>query len=167
MTIIKRSPQKHGLSIRGKKHPIYKLRERMLYYCYKLPETHLSFPYYRGKGIVMYQEWIDDIMAFYNWCIDNGWKEGMQLDRIDNKGNYEPSNCQFLTKSDHSKKSFRDNERRGETANNVVLNDEKVRIIKALHRLGYPMLRISKLFSVRYSTISSIIYNQSWKHIKE
>ena len=45
----------------------------------------------------MYQEWIDNIMAFYNWCIENGWSKGLVIDRIDSNGNYEPSNCQWIT----------------------------------------------------------------------
>lgn len=31
-----------------------------------------------------------------------GYKEGLVIDRIDNNGNYEPLNCQFITKSKHS-----------------------------------------------------------------
>lgn len=43
-------------------------------------------------------------MAFYNWAINNGWKKGLTIDRIDNDKNYKPSNCQFITQKKNSLK---------------------------------------------------------------
>ena len=55
----------------------------------------------------MHETWKDP-KIFYDWCISNGWKLGLSIDRIDNDGNYEPSNCQFLTVSENSFKMWRD-----------------------------------------------------------
>ena len=53
--------------------------------------------YYRygGRGVTYCSEW-EDFNLFYNWSILNDYKEGLTLDRINNDGNYEPNNCQWV-----------------------------------------------------------------------
>lgn len=63
---------------------------------------------YKGRGITICEEWIEDAKAFCNWAYSNGWKPGMTLDRIDNDGNYCPENCQFLTKNQNVSKQAAD-----------------------------------------------------------
>lgn len=50
---------------------------------------------YLGRGITICEEWRNDFMSFYNWSMDNGWESGLSIDRINNDGNYEPSNCRW------------------------------------------------------------------------
>lgn len=59
-------------------------------------ENNKSFHNYGGRGITMDSEWINNYEAFYNWAMDNGYKKGLQIDRIDNDGDYTPSNCRFV-----------------------------------------------------------------------
>lgn len=63
---------------------------------------HFSSYYsYGGRGISIYEEWKNNFISFYNWSIENGYKHGLEIDRINNNGNYEPNNCQWITSDEN------------------------------------------------------------------
>lgn len=65
----------------------------------------ISF-YYYDKGIRVCDEWQNDFFAFQEWALQNGYEDHLTIDRIDSYGNYEPSNCQWLTRSENSRKAI-------------------------------------------------------------
>jgi hypothetical protein len=70
-------------------------------------QGHKQYKNYGGKGIKVCKEW-SDFQAFYEWAISNGYGDDLTIDRINPNRNYEPSNCQWLTRSENIKKSWRD-----------------------------------------------------------
>lgn len=63
-------------------------------------EKHISYANYGGRGIKVCERWL----VFTDFLSDMGEKpEGMQLDRVNVNGNYEPSNCRWATQSENLK----------------------------------------------------------------
>lgn len=52
---------------------------------------------YLDKNIIICEEWSNSFLSFYEWSIANGFKPELELDRIDNDGNYCPENCRWVS----------------------------------------------------------------------
>lgn len=63
-----------------------------------------SYHRYGGRGIKMCDEWLNNYQLFEDWCLSNGFQEGLAIDRIDNDGNYSPDNCRFVTLKENNQK---------------------------------------------------------------
>jgi len=98
-------------------HPLYKKLAGMIDRCTN--SNNNSFEYWGGKGIKVFAAWnaLSKFAEFYHWAIETGWKEGMELDRINPDKDYEPSNLQWLTKEEHSLKTLNDQRRKQYFAN--------------------------------------------------
>lgn len=94
----------HGFS---HKERLYSVWLNMKDRCYNPKNNHYNS--YGGRGITVCDEWNNDYLCFRKWCRENGYFEeimgsgrnNITIDRIDVNGNYEPSNCRFLTNRDN------------------------------------------------------------------
>jgi hypothetical protein len=55
------------------------------------------YKYYGGKGIIVCKLW-NSYIAFEDWALNNGYAEGLTLDRVNVNDNYKPENCRWATR---------------------------------------------------------------------
>lgn len=79
---------------------IYGIWHGMLQRCYN--PSRPKYKDYGGRGIGVCDEWRHDVKAFYEWAMSHGYADDLTIDRIDVNGNYEPSNCRWITIAEQS-----------------------------------------------------------------
>lgn len=84
----------HGLS----REKSYEVWNNMIGRCYR--KSNRQYKDWGGRGISVCDEWKNDYLSFKEW-FDKNYSNGLQIDRINNDGNYEPSNCRFISRVDN------------------------------------------------------------------
>ena len=122
---------------------LYKIFSGMKNRCYNPNNQH--YKWYGGKGVTVCDEWLGEkgVQSFIEWALNNGYEENLSIDRIDPSGNYEPSNCRWVTMSENSSIAHR-------TENTVYTNLRELR-----EQTGLSQKKFGDYFGIPLRTIQN------------
>jgi len=120
---------------------LYTVYNNMKARCYN-PHNH-KFHRYGARGIKICEGWLNDFNNFYEWAMSNGYRDDLTIDRINNDGDYEPTNCRWVTNEEQSNNRSSNHliEYQGQTRN---------------------LTEWSKITGLSFSTISARIHQLEW-----
>ena len=127
---------KHGMSYSR----LYQVWKDMKGRCYR--KTSCCYHTHGGRGITVCDEWLS-FVPFRKWALSNGYSDELTLDRIDNNGNYEPSNCRWATMKEQG------NNRR---TNHVLTHNGETHTMKEW----------SEITGIKYYTLVARINTLGW-----
>ncbi len=76
--------------------------------CRTILGSHKSSKTYKDRGITICDEW-NTFSIFKDWALSNNYSDNLTIDRINIDGNYEPSNCEWITRSENTIRQNKDN----------------------------------------------------------
>jgi len=93
---------------------IHSVYSGMIDRCYN--EEYHAYHRYGGRGIKVCKSWLNSYGVFYEWCFENGWSDGLQIDRRNNNAGYYPFNVRFVTRKQNMNNT---------SSNNIIEFDGK------------------------------------------
>lgn len=94
----------------------------------------VGYKNYGERGITVCENWKNNFVCFRNWALNNGYQDGLTIDRIDVNGNYCPENCRWITNDEQQ------NNRRN---NHIIEYDGK----------KYTLAQAARFFGIPQSTL--------------
>lgn len=123
---------------------IYRVYRTMLNRCHNFNSQ--KYNNYGGRGIIVCKQWRDNFLNFYDWAIANGYQENLTIERINVNGNYEPSNCTWITMEEQAQ-------------------NKRCNIKIAYKGKTYPVKKWSQITGIKVDTLK-YRYRQGWSSEK-
>lgn len=150
---------KHGNSYKR----LYNIWRGIISRCYNNKDT--SYKNYGFRGVSVCDSWLNNFDSFEKWSLDNGYKDGLTIDRINVNGNYEPKNCRWATTKEQ-----------GLNKRNTVYANYNGKEL--------PLSEIANITGIKYSTLHKrykkgkdlyktgnykiqVLYDNNWHTIRE
>ena len=116
--------------------------------CYN--ENSKDYKNYGGRGIII-EESFSTLDKFFNWAIINGYKEGLEIDRKENEGNYSTLNCRWVTKAENNRNMRK-----------TVMSWEIVSDIRFGRYENMTTQEIAKIFNCSWATVKAVRDFKTW-----
>lgn len=150
-----KSKIKHGDCLNNKLSRLYSVWCNLKQRCYN--KNNKDYKNYGDRSITIYEQWDKSYVVFKEWALNNGYKENLEIDRINNNGDYCPENCRWVTATKQNK-----NKR------NNKLTLKKANQIRSLYfNTKISQMLLSKIFKVYPSQIHYIVHNKQWIEYNE
>lgn len=106
-------------------------------------KNNKAYKNYGGRGIIVCNEWKNDFQIFYDWAVENGYSEGLTIERKNNDKNYEPYNCKWATRKEQNS------------------NTRRTHFIE-YNGISMTMTEWAKYLEIKYHTLANRILTYKW-----
>ena len=126
-------------------YKLYNIYRVMIYRCNN--KNHKRYADYGGRGIKVCDRWMESFENFLEDMKDT-YQPGLSIDRINNDGNYEPSNCQWSTRKE---------QQRNKRTTKLTLE-----IVNEIRNSKISIRKLAMIYNVSVSLIREIKSNIVW-----
>lgn len=149
--LLKKRNYKHGDGKKKDKIKLYNTWIGIKQRCNN--PNNQDYRHYGDRGIKLCDDW-GNYINFKQWALLNDYSDELEIDRIDNDGDYKPSNCRWVKHIINVQNSSM-----------AKLTEKIVAEIKSVRNKNIKLKAMAEKYNVSMSTISGIKNNKKWRNI--
>ena len=113
------------------------------------------YKYYGGRGVKVCDGW-RMFEPFYEWAIENGYRDGLTIDRVDVNSGYSPSNCEWVTKEENTRRANLANR-----AKRIKIEDFKVSMARLMKSFSITFADSARVFCVDHKLLMGAVADRN------